>query len=327
MYSQDDEMKILNIDKYLFLNDKVELKNSSFNGLFSKYEISGNGMDIPNYLSYVKDMVFELIEKYLIESSIKIQLILNVLTSVGNFREENYREDNTYFHSITKLIIQSTDLNEWYDKEVTDHILESFSSYEGRGSGWKFMGIENLEILITKVKHFGGSSYIELPSEINNKKACINVQNNNQECFKFCILAALHYDEIKEYSERPSKYTKWLNDLNFEGIDFPVKLKEIDKFENQNPYRINVLGYENKEIYPLRISNKNYDESTINLLLINDENSKKKNNHYIWIKDLSRLLSKQISKNDGKKFICIRCFNYFNNESVFLKNMKKYVKI
>ena len=319
MYSQDDENEILKIDKYLFLNDKVELKNVAFDNLFSKYEISGNGMDIPNYLSYVKNMVFELIENYLIESNIKIQLILNVLTSIGDYGEENYREDNTYLNSITKLITQSNNLNEIYE-EIRDHILESFSSYEGRGSGWKFMGIEYLEILITKVKHFGGSSYIELPLEIKNKKACVNVKNNNQECFKYSILAALYYDEIKFHPERPSNYTKWINDLNFDGIDFPVDLKDIDKFENQNPYRINVLGYENKEIYPLRISNKNCDELTINLLLINDENNEKKNNHYVWIKDLSRLLSKQISKHDGKRFICIRCFNYFTFESTIKKH-------
>ena len=323
MYSQDDDTNILRIDKYLFLNDKVELKNLAFDGLFSKYEISGNGMDIPNYLSYVKDMVFELIENYLIESNIKIQLILNVLTSVGDYGSENYREDNTFFNSKTKLITQSNNLNEIYE-EIIDYILESFSSYEGRGSGWKFMGIQYLEILITKVKHFGGSSYIDLPLEIKNKKACVNVQNNNQECFKFSILAALHYDEIQKDHFRPSKYTKWLNDLNFDGVDFPVDLKDIDKFENQNPYRINVLGYENKEIYPLRISNKlSANELTINLLLINDENSEKsedKNNHYVWIKDLSKLLSKQISKNKCKKYICIRCFNCFRLESAFKKH-------
>ena len=250
------ENDIFKIDKYLFLNDKVELEKTAFSDLFSKYKISGNGMDIPNYLSYIKKDVFYPIEDHLIEGNIKVQLILNVLTYVGNYGEENYREDNTYLHSITKLITWSTDLNEWCDKEVTDHILESFSSYEGKGSGWKFMGIQNLEMLVTKVKHFGGSSCIDLPSEIKNKKACINVQNNNQECFKYSILSAPHYQEIQKDHFRPSKYTKWLNDLNFEGIDFPVDLKEIDKFEYQNPYRINVLGYEYKEIYPLRISNK-----------------------------------------------------------------------
>ena len=105
------------------------------------------------------------------------------------------------------------------------------------------MSIQNLEMFVTKVKHFGGSSYIDLPLEIKNKKACVNIQNNNEECFKYSILAALHYQEIKKDHYRPSKYIKWQNDLNFEGIDFPVSLKDIDKFENQNPYRINVLGY------------------------------------------------------------------------------------
>ena len=225
-------------------------------------------MDIPTYLSFVKDKVFELIENYLIESNLKIQLLLNVLTSVGNYGSEDYRGDNTYRYSTTKLITLSNDLSEWYNNS-TDHILESFSSYEGKESGWKFMGIEHLETLITKVKHCGGSSYIELPLEI--KKACVNVQNNNQECFKYSILAAHHYQEIKANPERSSKYTKWLNELNFNGIGFPVELKEIDKFEYQNCYRINVLGYENIEIHPLRISNKNTNELTINLLLINDE--------------------------------------------------------
>ena len=148
------ENDIFKIDKFLFLNDKVKLKQTAFDGLFSNYEISGNGMDIPNYLSYVKNMVFDLIEVHLIESNIKIQLILNVLTSVGDYGEsENYREDNTYLHSITKLITQSNNLNEIYE-EITDEILETFSSYESKRSGWKFMGIQNLEILITKVKPF-----------------------------------------------------------------------------------------------------------------------------------------------------------------------------
>ena len=109
-------------------------------------------MDIPNYLLYVKNMVFDLIENYLIESNIKLQLILNVLTSVGDYGSENYREDNTCLYSNIKLTTPFNNLNELYE-EITDHILETFSSYEGKGSGWKFMGIQNLEILITKVKH------------------------------------------------------------------------------------------------------------------------------------------------------------------------------
>ena len=161
--------------------------------------------------------------------------------------ESNFIKDQTYFFSKREEINKSTDLNEWYNNS-RKNIKTSFSEYEGKGSGWNFLGFDHLEILITKVKHFGGSSYIDLPLEIKNRKACVNVQNMNKECFKYSILAALHYSEIQEHHSRPSKYIKWQNELSFYGIDFPVILKGgIDKFEDQNPYRINVLGYENKE--------------------------------------------------------------------------------
>ena len=276
----------------IFDIDQVQI-TSAIDGMFTKYEITGNNFDFPSYMSFVKDKVFEIINNNLINNNLKVQLVLIVSVYNDNYKnsnpvkeyqknkkddwENNFIRDQAYFFSKTEEINKSTNLNEWYNNS-RKNIKKSFSEYEGKGSGWKFMGIENLEILITKVTYFGGSSYIDLPLEIKNKKAYVNIQNNNQECFKYLILAALHYQEIKEHHSRPSKYTKWLNELNFEGIDFPVKLKEIDKFEYQNPYRINVLGYENKEIYPLRISNKTTNDLTINLLLIgNGENLDEKN--------------------------------------------------
>lgn len=35
--------------------------------------------------------------------------------------------------------------------------------------------------------------------------------------------------------------------------------------------------------------------------------------HYVWIKDLSRLVCKQLSKEKIKKYICDRCLNYFGS--------------
>ena len=45
------------------------------------------------------------------------------------------------------------------------------------------------------------------------------------------------------------------NTLKMEGIEYPVSLKDINKFENQNPtISSTVLGYEGKSVYPLRNS-------------------------------------------------------------------------
>ena len=39
-----------------------------------------------------------------------------------------------------------------------------------------------------------GSSYIELPAFIKNKKACVNIPNCNNKCFLWCFLASTHYN-------------------------------------------------------------------------------------------------------------------------------------
>ena len=62
------------------------------------------------------------------------------------------------------------------------------------------------------------------------------------------------------------------NALNWEGPKYPIKLSDINKFENHNSsISVNVFGYENL-VYPLKISKHNYKrESTVNLLLISDD--------------------------------------------------------
>ena len=68
-----------------------------------------------------------------------------------------------------------------------------------------------------------------------------------------------------------------------EGIEYPVSLKDIDKFENQNPtISITVLGYNEKIVYPLRNSNNMIREHKIVLALIEKNRVK----HYCLVKML-----------------------------------------
>ena len=43
------------------------------------------------------------------------------------------------------------------------------------------------------------------------------------------------------------------------------------------------------------------------------------NFHYVFIKDLSALLNKQLSKNSHKKHFCDRCLQYFVNKDLLAK--------
>jgi len=88
-------------------------------------------------------------------------------------------------------------------------------------------------------------------------------------------------------------------EFNIDGLKFPMELKDINKFEKLNPeIAVNVFGYEkNKNVFPLRISELEEREHTVTLLFLDDK-------HHVLINGddgLSRLLTKQMSKHDGKR--------------------------
>jgi hypothetical protein len=59
-----------------------------------------------------------------------------------------------------------------------------------KGSGFTIVGINSINIHIGKYDPSRGGSYIPLPMWISHKKACINIKNNDDKCFKYCIECA-----------------------------------------------------------------------------------------------------------------------------------------
>lgn len=124
---------------------------------------------------------------------------------------------------------------------------------------------------------------------------------------------------MEKNSNRPTRYPQ--NDgLNWEGIGFPVKIPQIDKFEKQNEgIAINVFGWENGGLTILRISKENKDIPRINLILITDE----ENSHYCWIKDMGRLVyGKTKHTTGGQQFYCDLCLSRFTNKDVLERHQE-----
>jgi hypothetical protein len=170
----------------------------------------------------------------------------------------------------------------------------------------------NVKILIKEYKPIKGSSYIETPKYIANKKATINIKKNDNKCFKYCILYGLFPDEIKTHPERILHYkkleNKYPNLFNLNNIPFPVKVEDVKKFSDQNE-NINVFHYDEDQIYPLVLT-PNVKIKDLNLLLIGNKDKF----HYIFIKDLSKLISSNMNNKNGKKYICERCLCFKYSE-------------
>jgi len=84
-------------------------------------------------------------------------------------------------------------------------VVQTFEKFLQNGSGWTLSRIDRLYVNIVEYKPVGGSSYIQLPKFIADKKCCNNVQNNENQGFKYTILSALKEMEEKEDKKRGSK--------------------------------------------------------------------------------------------------------------------------
>ena len=205
------------------------------------------------------------------------------------------------YHSKIELNLEGTDEDELYDTMV-DTIEEKIQKLESGnqgGTGWHFHSIIGLELHTVEWTPLNGSSYIEIPKELKDKKAIINIKNDDNKCFIWCVLRAMNPD--KNHSERVDKTLKSkLETLNTTDIEYPVKLPDIHKFECLNSnISIAVFGYdENDKVVPLWVSKNKNRLYKINLLLIENRGV----SHYCLIKDISKLVSSQVSKHKGKTF-------------------------
>ena len=122
--------------------------------------------------------------------------------------------------------------------------MESLAKFQRQESNWRFHSVLSLGLHTVKHEQLGGSFYILLPKFLATKKATINLKNEDVECFKWSITRALNPVEI--HSERIDKELQETSKvLNWKGLKFPVKLSDINKFENHNSsISVNVFGYE-----------------------------------------------------------------------------------
>ena len=300
-------------------------EKSAFKGFTSQYVIKGSpDYDTTTFLSIAKPWVINIMTT---NRNIKARLYLNCIMKRTD--PDGFTVIKKFaFHSIgQKIITESTDPHEIY-KEMMDEIEEEVQKVEhAEGSGWVFIEVENLTLHTDIWDPIKASSYIDLPKELKNKNAIINMKNEDNKCFLWCVLRALNPSKDKHPSRIDKDLKSKEDTLNMEGIAYPVDFKDIKRFEKQNPdISISVLGYSKDErIYPLRISKytkvKKEDERKHNITLLLIKNGD--NSHYCLINNLSRLLTSQVNNHKSKLYYCLNCLNGFDDPEKLEKH-KEY---
>ena len=255
-----------------------------------------------------KEHMKRYITSRLIKSPIKCYIVIYITFVKKDKDGGEPMKLETYFRSYTKTVLRSTEINAFLE-QANEKIETSFDQFLKRGSGWILETIDFLKISGAEFAPMRGKSYIPTPVSIKGKHAIVNIQNEDNRCFEYAIIASQHYTEIDQKSaKRPAQYTKWLGKYNFDGCSMPMEINDINKFEKNNNMSINVyhIEHDGKMIAPLRISQQEKKlEEYINLLLIEGEDRC----HYTWIRNFNILLS--YDRKHPKKF-CPFCLSPFD---------------
>ena len=129
---------------------------------------------------------------------------------------------------------------------------------------------------------------MKLPKFFESRGAIINMKNDDDKCFLWCVLRALNLkDKNNERIDEDLKSK--IDTLDMGDIKYPVKLPDINEFERLNSsIAISVFAYSTEDkVYPLRISEHSNRLHKIKLFLITEEEKR----HYCLIKNMSRYAS------------------------------------
>ena len=268
----------------------LEKEKSAFEDFAVKYTIQG----IPGLtpIQFFERIYKTLKDFFTYHRNIKFKMILVCLMEKQKIEKDKgvvgLEEDKAYFTSGTLINIKSTDVDKLIHICINT-IDGGIEAYQQTGSAWYFKEVYKLEIHTVEYNPTKGSSYNPLPDWISNKKAIVNIKNKDEKCFLWCILRYLHPKEKDEH--RLTGLKEYEFSLNTKGITFPMKLKDINKFEKLNPKLpgINVFSVdENKKFYPLRMAEKDCI-NTIDLFLYEEDGV----SHYSLIKNFNRLTKTQ----------------------------------
>ncbi|XP_057339435.1 uncharacterized protein LOC130676942 [Microplitis mediator] len=325
-----------------------DLENAFQNRIKTGCVVNLGDIDLRAFLNDAKVSIIEKINN-IREHEGNLKVSVTLLCGFENVKSDVTIKDNKSFKTKSDDILISTSLADWFNDSVHEPLLKKVEEFNQKDSGWSLSEIINLIVNISRYAplQVGFSTYVNLPQDIKQKKAVLNIKNNDVYCFLWCIKAALFPAEKNKYPGRVSSYQHVDAVFNHQGIRFPISLKDIPKFEKLNNLRINVYGIESETvknnednidnmIVPLYFSLNRSDKETIHLLMVetditlhdDDENpdSFQPIHHFALIKNLSRLVKCQISKSKSRLWFCDRCLNHFRFQRTLEKHTPDCLK-
>ena len=293
----------------------IELEQA-FGGAYRSYRINGKPkLDVDTFFNRIRKELIELIKRELktrtsarIQTTAWIRFVRDGLPrGPGKAHDEEGQERiELAFNSLMMSVYRGSETDQIVDRTIANMKFQ-VENPALLNSRFVFDEFLYLDINFHHLNLMRGSSYLPLPDWLVRKKAIVNPHNNHEECFKWSVIAAENVG-IKD-PKHVSNLRKFMDNYDWSGLEFPVSIKGIGKFETRNNISVNVLAVEGRDIYIHRKGQRVGRE--INLLMVSEDGIWQ----YTTIKSLSRLLSSKNSNTKRKQHFCMNCLQGFTQES------------
>ncbi|KAL7307441.1 hypothetical protein TKK_0000620 [Trichogramma kaykai] len=258
--------------KLEWVESEKAFKNAIVTGFIDNHSHTDVRVFLKDCIPIFKPLVLEKLRK---KCPIKTYCSLVIEFKMIKAKPQDVEYTTVFFNSSSlPLLHESEDIDEWFNDNVIEVIEKRIDEFTQNGSGWTLNRIIAFTSTIMEydpTKSSQGTAYIPLPETIYNKKACVNIQNYDDRCFQYSILARMNYK--KDNAWDPKHYDGDFHKLNMEGLEKgPMSIKDIKKFEKLNPtISVNVYMLKKRRgifyIYPARLTNEEKVYHT-NLLLL-----------------------------------------------------------
>ena len=223
----------------------IELEQA-FGRAYRCYRINGRPkIDIDMFFNRIGKRLIELIEGELkTRTSARIQMTAWIRFVRDD--EEGQERVALAFNSLMMSVYQGSKTDQIVDGMIANMKFQ-IENPALLNSKFVFDEFLYLDVNFHQLNLTRGSSYLPLPDWIARKKAIVNPHNDDKECFKWSVITAEKVG-MKD-PQRVSNFRKFTDNYDRSGLEFPVSIKDIGKFENRNNISVNVLAVEGRDIY------------------------------------------------------------------------------
>ena len=161
--------------------------------------------------------------------------------------------------------------------EIVEKMIAVLFTFASSGSGWLLEKIIRVNLKSTKYRPASGASYMDLPTYLQKCNSPQHTEPYRQQLF--------HLQHCRSFLSKEQWF--WGRKTTISSLQpasefaMPMDFNDIDKFETLNDVEVNVFGFENGILCPMRVSKKSISSLNLDILLLYESDK----HHYVLIKD------------------------------------------